>query len=244
MVTSKQVNSSLVFYDDTREYRWVDACGPDVVKFIEDLGTATDDTTGDPDRWVQTVTEAGAGDSTVVNAAAAGAALLLTTDAAEYDGINLQAKGEAFKLVAGKPLYFGAKFKVSDATQSDVLVGLAETHGDLVKTGAAHGIAAADVEGVFLWKVDGGTVLTAKTYKDAAETATANYATALADDTYITFEIYWDGTTVYFYIDGTLVTSVAASLPDGDLTPSINIRAGAAAAKTMTVAWVRCIQVR
>jgi len=111
-----------------------------------------------------------------------------------------------------------------------------------VATAAAHAIAAADVEGVFFWKVDGGTVITAKTYKDAAQTATANSATVMNTSAHI-YEIVWDGTTVYFYVDGILVTSVAASLPDGDLTPSINLRAGANAAKTMTVYWMKCIQI-
>jgi len=242
MVNSKHVREALVYYQEGNESRWIDAVGQNVVKFVVNPGGASDDATGKPDRFTTVVTETGAGSCTIVNSLTAETAMLLTTDDTEYEGIQLQAKGEAFLLTSAKPLYFGIKCSISDATQSDLLIGLCETHGDLVATAAAHAIAAADVEGVFFWKVDGGTVITAKTYKDAAQTAIANSATVMNTSAHI-YEIVWDGTTVYFYVDGILVTSVAASLPDGDLTPSINLRAGANAAKTMTVYWMKCIQI-
>jgi hypothetical protein len=243
MVNSKWVNSAQVFYEEGNESRWIDARGINVVKAILAPGSPCDDGTGDPTRFTVTVTEAGGGgDSTIVNSATINQLLLLTTDNADYDGLNVQLKGEAFKLSASKPLYFGIRCLISDATQSDFLVGLCETHGDLVKTGVAHGIAAADVEGVFFFKVDAGTTIAAKTYLNGAETATANCATAM-DTSLHTYEIVWDGTTVYFFVDSILVTSVAASLPDGDLTPSINFRTGENVAKSMRVAWMRTIQI-
>jgi hypothetical protein len=242
MVNSKQVRDALVYHAEGNESRWLDALGPNVTKFSVPAGMASDDTTGDQTRFVVTVTEAGAGgDSTIVNSATAGEALTLVTDNAEYDGLNVQLKGEAFKCDTAKPFYFGIKCAISDATQSDFLVGLCETLTALLNVAASHAIAAANVEGVFFFKADGGTTLTAKTYLDGAQTATANAASAMDTSAHV-YEIYWDGTTVYFYVDAVLVTSVAASLPDGDLTPSINFRAGAAAAKTMTVYWMKTIQ--
>jgi len=242
MVNSKLIREAQIFYQEGNESRWIDARGQNVMKFEVTPGQASDNTTGKPTRFTTVVTETGAGSCTIVNSATAGIAMLLTTDDAEYEGIQLQAKGEAFKLTTDKPFYFGIKCSISDATQSDLLIGLCHTHADLVKTAVAHEIAAADVEGVFFWKADAGTIIKAKTYVAGAETATANSATAMDTSAHI-YEITWDGTTINFYVDGILVTSTAASLPTEDLTPSINLRTGENAAKTMSIYWMRAIQI-
>jgi hypothetical protein len=242
MVNSKHVNEALVYYQEGNESRWIDAIGQNVVKFNLQAGTPCDDqANAHPTRFLSTVVEVGAGDSLQANGLVAGTALLLTNAANEYDGTNMQALGEAFILSSAKPLYFGIKCSISDATQSDLLIGLAEAHADLLAA-AAHTVAVASVEGVFFLKLDAVTVIHAETWKDAAQTATAHAATAMDTDAHI-YEIVWDGTTVYFYMDSILVTSVAASLPDGDLTPSIVFRNGEAVAKTMTVHWMKCIQI-
>jgi hypothetical protein len=242
MVNSKNVREALVYYEEGNESRWIDALGQNVVKFNLQAGTPCDDqSNAHPTRFLSTVVEAGAGDSLQANSATAGTAMLLTNAGNEYDGTNMQALGEAFKLTSEKPLYFGIKCSISDATQSDLLVGLAEAHGDLLNAGA-HAVAAASVEGVFFLKLDAVTQIHAETWKDAAQTATAHAATAM-DTSAHTYEILWDGTTVHFYMDSILVTTVAADLPDGDLTPSIVFRNGEAAVKTMTVYWMKCIQI-
>jgi hypothetical protein len=238
MKTAK-INDSIVIEADTPSWRWYDIFNG--VKFDLTPGFPTDDTTGDPSQFVSTVVEVGTGTSTVVNAVSSGSTMLVTTAANEYDGVNLQLKGESFKLTAAKPLYFGCKLKVSDATQSDLFIGLAETDTTLMATSTAHAIALGG-DGAFFSKLDASTTLAAKMYLDGAETATANYATALADDTFVIFEIYFDGSTVFYYIDGTLVQQIAASLGDGEMTPSLNFRAGAAAAKTLEIAWLKCFQ--
>jgi len=244
MILTKNLRHSLVYYDEFFPNRWLDAVGPNVRKYILGPGAPCDDATGDPTSWTVTVCEdGGGGDSTVVNAVTAGQMLLLTTDNADYDGVNMQLKGEAFKFAAHQPLYFGIKATISSATQSDLLVGLCETLTALINEDTSHAVAAANVEGVFFVCLDGATTVAAKTYKDGSQTGTADSATAM-DTAAHTYEIYWDGTTAYFYLDSVLVTSVAADLPDGDLTPSICFRTGDTAAITMSVEEFRCIQVR
>lgn len=242
-ILTKTVNSALVTYDNDYRNRWLDAVGGGVVKYAMQAGIPTDDTTGDPTQFTMTVTEAGTGSTTAVNSTTAGEQLLITTADNEYDGINLQLKGEKYKVVASKPFYFGCKFKVSDATQSDIFIGLAETDTTLMATSSAHAIALGG-DGLFFSKLDASTTLAAKAYLDGSETASADYETALADGTYVTVEIYYDGGIVYYYIDDNLVGIATASLPDGDMTPSINFRAGAVAAKTLHIAEMRCIQCR
>lgn len=236
--------NSTKFYDESTGLRIYDAVG-DVQKFVGITPEPTDDTTGDPTRFTMTVTEAGGGgDSTVVNSATAGNWLTIVTDNAEYDGVNLQAKGEAFKIESGKPLYFGVKLAINDATQSDFLVGLMETNTALLATSSAHAIGGSGIEGAFFVKLDGATSVNAKTYEANSQTNSAAWGTSLDTSAHI-YEITWDGSSqLGFYVDGAIVGCFTGTLPNGDLTPSINVRAGSAAARTCEVYWMRCFQAR
>lgn len=241
MIQSKFINNAAVYYEEGFLYRWVEALGRNVRKFLLRAGFPVDDTTGDPTEFVDTVVEAGTGDTLVTNSETAGYKMLVTTAANEYDGANLQVRGELFKLSADKPLSFRAVLKASEATQSDLLVGLCELKTDLLNTTGSHAITSSAVEGVFFYKKDGATTIKAESYKDGAEVAGVNAVAAMnAADTI--YEIYWDGTSVYFYLDGVLVTSTTA-IPDGDLTVSINFRNGDANAHTLLVKELLCIQI-
>lgn len=239
--TERDLNC-LVTFDDRYLVRKYDVVGENVTKFVLNSSTPTDDTTGDPSQWVATVTEAGTGNSTVLNSVTAGELLTITTAANEYDGVSYQAKGESFKLDSTRKMYFGCKIKASDVTQSDILIGLAETDTTLIATSSAHAIAVTG-DGVFFSSLDASTTLAAKTYASGSEVSTANYATALADDTAVMVEIFWDRETVKFYVDNNLVTSTSAvSAITGDMTLSIAYAAGEAVAKTATIYQLKCFQ--
>ena len=211
---------------------WVDAVG-DVTKFVLANGEPTDDTTGDPTRFAMTVVEAGAGNTTCVNSVVAGEKLTITTAANEYDGINLQLKGSQFEVDATKPFQMYAKIKISDATQSDLLIGLASVDTALMNTSTSHAVALTG-DGLFFLKLDAVTTMSAEVYLDDAQTGTADYGTAI-DTSATELLIDYNGSVVNFYVDGNLVGSFTGSLPDSVMTPSINYRAGSAAARTMTV---------
>lgn len=240
-VRQLQVNDALVYMDDSVENRWYGVVG-NAQGFDLEQAFPIDDTTGDPTQFAYTVVEAGTGSTLFTHAVTgSGDKALLTNAAGEYDGANIQLKGEAVTVTTGKPFYCGAKIKISDATQSDFFFGLAETDTTLMATSTAHAIALGG-DGVFFSKLDGSTTVAAKTYLDGSATATANSATAMTTGYHI-YEIYYDGGTVNFYHDGTFVTSTAASLPDGAMTLSFNFRNGAAAVKTATIQWMRAFQV-
>lgn len=239
MVESKWIRDALVFHAEGNEARWLDAVGTNVVKFELETGTPTDDTTGDPTRFVDTVVEAGAGDSTVVNSATAGEKLLITDAANEFDGACLTLKGEAFKLTASTPFYFGAKIKSSRA-DADFLLGVAETLTAYLAA-AAHTVIAANLEGAF-FGVNTTEAVKAMVYKNNALSSSADAVSALDTSAHI-YEIYWDGEYVNFYYDGTLVTQTKTTLADGDLTPVLHFRNGSANVTTCTVSWMRCIQI-
>ena len=231
---SRRINGNLAFYDGANRKRLVDAFGTDVVKYVDDfVNVPVDDTTGDPTGWTMTVVEAGAGDSTVASANVSGGALLLTTDQNENDGINLQLNGESFKLVSGNPLYFGARLKISDATESDFFIGLAITDTDIL---------GGVTDRIGFQKLDGSTDLKFMLEKDSTETLTAALHTV--DTSNMILEFYFDGTNIEVFVDGVSVaTPAVTNLPDDEeLRVSLQLLAGAAAAKTMTVDWIRVFQ--
>jgi hypothetical protein len=239
MVNSKQVREALVFHEEDNEARWLDALGSDVTKFELETGTPMDDTTGDPTRFVTTVVEAGVGDSLTINAASAGEKLLITDAANEFDGVCLTLRGEAFRLTAAKPFYFGAKIK-SSRTDADFVLGMCETLAAYLAA-AAHTVIAANLEGAFFF-VGTTAAIKAQVYKDNVQSSTADAASALGTAAHV-YEVYWDGTYVNFYYDGVLVTQTATTLADGDLTPVLHFRNGSANVTTCTVSWMRAIQV-
>lgn len=230
---AKRILGNLVYYDRSYLQRWIDAVGVGVRKFeLDTTYLPTDDTTGDPTGWTMTVVEAGASNSTV---ALTDGAFVITTDANENDGVNLQVNGEAFKLDATtKRVYFGINFQASEATQSDFLVGLCITDTDLL---------GGMTDGVYFRKVDGSTDVAFVLEKDSTET-TGTVAT-FAATTDITLEFLFDGTYVDAWVNGTLQDRLATTnLPDNEfLTPSIHFLAGSTTAKTMTINWMRAISI-
>lgn len=238
IVLEKFPNSenALVLRDNRYTLRWLDMWG-DVQKFKVDGPVGKDDTTAIPSQW--TVTQTGTSPMTV--SAVPGSALLLTTGGTEYNGINAQASGTMFELASGKPCYFGVKATLSDATESDFLVGLAGIDTTLTAASSAHALAIS-ASGVFFSKLDAVTQTTFKTFTTATEGNSANVATM--NTSAHVYEIYWDGTTLFGYIDNALVATFTSSIPTAAMTPSLVVRAGAGAAKTLTIDWLRAFQVR
>ena len=177
--------------------------------------------------WTVTETDAGA---TQALTDGDGGLLLITNTAADNDLVSLQKKGESFRFESGKALFFEARFKVSDATQSDVVIGLQITD-----------TTPLDVtDGVFFIKADGAATVNFLVEKNNTATTASSIAT-MANDTYIRLGFYYDGSSaVQYFVNGTYTgSSVTTNLPDDeDMTVTIAIQNGEAAAKTMTVDYV------
>ncbi len=244
-IQEKTVNNALVLYDDRAPQRWIDAFGPDVVKYLGELNHGMDDQTGDPDAFTTTDTSDGAGTSTLAKALTAGQLFKITCAAFDYDGINATLKGEAFLFTPGKPIYFGIKFQSNDVTASDFVFGLVETDTTLLAADTGHAIAITG-DGAFFSSLDTSTVVAFKTYVAGAETNTANADTALVDDTNMVLEFFYDGVTLSGYQNGELVGTFTANLPASDqtLTPSLAFLTGENVANTANIAWLRAMQAR
>lgn len=175
-----------------------------------------------------TVTETGVATQALTDAD--GGVLLVTNAAADNDASFSQKVGESFLFESGKKLMFKARFKVSDATQSDFVIGLQITD-----------TTPLDVtDGVFFQKDDGDANLDFHVEKDNTATSASAVAT-VSNDTYLTVGFYYDGDTeIKYYVDDVHKgTSVVTNLPDDEvLTVSFGIQNGEAVAKTMSVDYI------
>jgi hypothetical protein len=242
-VETATIHNHLVMRDDVNTWRWYDAFGPSVVKYIQDFtDLPVDDTTGDPVEFVNTIVETGGGgDSTATLTDVQGGALLITTDNAEDDGYKMQlgdaGGGESVALSGDYPLYFGTRFKINDVDQTDVLAGFAVTD-----TAALDGVDTA----LYFRSVDGSASLYVVLEKDTNESATS--VATLADDTYITLEMLYFDHNLEVYVDGSLAATIAdtdTNFPDNELMRlTIEFLTGETTANTLTMQWIRFIQIQ
>lgn len=227
-----------IVYYDTHRMRVVDAIGPDVIKYEllpEHLqyagGTGTD-----PIGWTTTVVEVGAGTTEFATSASAGILGRITCAANENDGGNYQQFSNDFEFTSNQTLvYAGVELAINDVDQTDILFGLCVTDTTLL-----GGVA----DGVYLESLDGAATVSGVTEKDSTETQTDSIGT-LTDATFSTLEFYFDGTSVYFFVDGTQSSTIhTTNIPDDVvLRPSIHFLTGEAVANTCDIRWMRFIQV-
>ena len=236
-VIGRRIAGNLVYVDKAAHIkRIVGAIGPDVFEYFNDFMRGPGIDTAFDNEWTVTRVEAGGGESEVTLTDAAGGVLLITTDASENDGINMQAIGEHFNLAGTgiRALYFGARFKISDATQSDFFIGLCDTDTDI--------LTSAD-DSIGFRKPDGSTTVSFVVEKAAAETTATAFT---ADTSYHIAEFYYDADAadLEVFVDGTSQGTVAiTNLPDEEQRVSMQFLAGEAVAKTMSVDWVRVVQI-
>ena len=191
-----------------------------------------------------TVTDVGAGNTQAL-ADGNGGLLLITNDANDNDRSESQKVGESFLLTAGKKALFKAKFQVSDATQSDFVIGLCVT--DTTLMGAVDGAGVTD--GIFFSKDDGDALLDVQCQNNATtgQTRAAGIHT-MVDATDVTVSLAYDGIDrLVYYVDDVELGALDASstyLPDTELTVTFALMNGAAAAKTMTLDYIFAAQER
>lgn len=201
--------------------------------------------------WVLTTVEDGSGSATEAVGDAVGGELLITNaqgandyDAFQWAGRDASGVSEQFTLVAGKRLYFGCRFKLGDADSSNIVIGLHDTDTDPVGNTISDGIYFDKGE-------DGNLDFTCAL---ASVLVRLTSLATLADDTYVTVEFMYDGLVdadsaidgwVQAYVNGVHAGSIAvASGPTTEMAVSFCMENGAAAAETMTVDWIRCVQER
>lgn len=177
-----------------------------------------------------TVTETQAGATQAINTGADGGILELVNSAADDDLNAIQMVNETFKWEAGQDMFFYARLKVSDATQSDVVIGLQITDTTPL----------AVTDGLFFLKSDGSTTISFLAEKNSTATTTA--VGTVVSDTYFTIGFFYsamDGLFHLFFNDAETGTSVTTNaVDDEELTISIALQNGDANARTLSVDYV------
>ena len=204
-----------------------DMVQPDPTLFHTYLNDFDTYTAGD---WTVTETDAAA---TQALTAGDGGLLLITNTAADNDLVALQKNPAAFTFTAGKKTFFRCRFKVSDATQSDLVFGLQVVDATPLDV----------TDGIYFVKADGVATVNFICRKDASTgSTTASAVATMANDTFIELGFYYDGqSSVAYEVNGSVLGSLDASstfLPDAICTVSFALQNGEAVAKTMTVDYV------
>ena len=175
--------------------------------------------------WTVTETQAGA---TQAITAGDGGILALVNSAADDDLNQIQWAVSTFRQAADKRLWIKARFKVSDATQSDLLIGLYVTD--------TSPVASKPSSGVFFQKLDGSTSLTLQV--GSASTYSSLTLGTMASDTYVTVGVYYNGadTLTGFFNDVRVGSVASTNLPTAaDNSVGIALQNGDAVARTLSV---------
>lgn len=185
-----------------------------------------------------TTTEAGSGNASEAITSGAGGQLLITNDDADNDLDFFQLKGESFKWDSSKRMFFSARFKTNDATQSEIVMGLQITD-----------TTPLDVtDGIFFLKIDGDTQPDLIIEKDNSSSLSVLEMDAMEDDTFVTLSFEYDpldvatgGAVFRAYQDDVQVGEITGTTnapDDEELTISFGIQNGEAAAKTLTIDFI------
>ena len=258
-VNSKWINGELVFYNGANDLIHI----PNGVgvnsnftkstgilsqrhysRYFENFSNVLDDGAASIIGWDLTAVEVGAGTSTVMvyseaNFGYDAGADMIKLDAAanDNDGAQIQKNGTGQVLVVGVPMYFGARVRITEATQSDAIVGLCSTDNSVI---------TAVADGVYFRTADGAATATFVCENTNTETEAVEIA-AVAADTWYDLGFLWDGvTTVTPYVGGSPGTGVITNIPTAALTPTFAWLNGAGTMQHdgMFIDWVEVVTLR
>jgi hypothetical protein len=170
-----------------------------------------------------------------------GGNLLLTMAATDDSSSQLQLATGGFSITAGKQAIFKTRFKISDATQSDFVVGLCVLDTTIV--GVTGGDGCTD--GIFFAKDDATNIPSLYVQKDATNGQKITALPTTIDTNFNTWGWYFNGgSSVEVYKNDAkiatvdLTTTASAFLPDAVLTVTFGVQNGEAVAKTMTMDYI------
>lgn len=208
----------------------------DFHEYREDFNTFT------AAQW--TITKVGTG--TIIVGQLRGGQIAITNSGADNDNVNLQleqASGVSNCAVfpqSGKFIFFEARFaQQTDATQSDIVIGLAGT-------GTTDAVGTPATDGIYFRKDDGDTQIDFVTTKSGISSVDANIDTFVPGSYFkVGFKVSGVELVEFFVNDvkkGEFKSNIP--VPTTGLTPIINIQNGEAVAKRMFVDYIHVAQER
>jgi len=186
------------------------------------------DTTPIAAQWTLTATSGGSGTSAITVPDADGGVARITTAADDNDGIFAEWVSETFLLEDGKKTFMKTRFQVGDAIQSDMIIGLHSTDTTPLDATMRFAFITEDASASVFFNND----------DNSTDTDSASLAT-LADDTFITLAVYWDGIENFqCFADDVLIDSFTADVPGAEMAVGFGYLNGAAGAETTDVDYI------
>jgi hypothetical protein len=206
---------------------------PDPARYVRYFNDFHVFTAGD---WTVTESQAGATQAIV---AGHGGILALTNTGTDNDLNAIQNPQETFRFAVGRKAWIRTKFKLSEVTESDAIVGLYITD--------TSPLATLPSDGVFFYKADGAAALVAQVRKDGAA-STISLGNMVAD-TYETLELYYDGKSTFTaFVDGVPTgtdITVTTNMPDDEeIAVGIAVQAGDGNADTLSIDFIEVLMER
>jgi hypothetical protein len=237
-VKTKWINGNLIFVDESaHSMRWLDAIGPDVHKYLNDFiePNIVSSLLGN---WTCTAVESGTGSSTViVQDDVVGGAVRLDAAADEDDGLNCQQDGLSYYMASADRLYFGCRWAISEKTQSDAFVGLAIDD---------TAILASNPDDMIGFITHDGDANLDYIVRESTNGTATDTGQDLVNDTWVVTEFFYDGSSVYIFVDGSAIATVTSNIPDDVfLKPTLAYLNGAGSQQHdgIEVDWIRAIQI-
>jgi hypothetical protein len=173
---------------------------------------------------------------------------LTSAGTTDNDGASIQAKQESFALPtsAGKKLYFETRVKISDATQTDFLVGFTETFA----TNPENALLSSNVIGFV--KVDGSAIVKGTTESGDTQTLVEFADTTkstMENDTYVTLGLVATKNDtvnkVEFYINRNKVGQSTTNIPTANMkVMAMSVSGDATGTKVTTLDYIMAAQDR
>tara|TARA_R110000787_G_scaffold37078_1_gene94399 strand:- start:110 stop:799 length:690 start_codon:yes stop_codon:yes gene_type:complete len=185
--------------------------------------------------WTITATSAGTGTSAITTPDTHGGMALITSAANENDGLFAQTIGETFLMASGKKAWLKTRLNISDAIQSDWIVGLHSTD-----------TTPQDATMRFLFEsVDGAAAVYFNNDNNTTDSDSSTVAT-MVDATFLTLGAYWDGAgTIKLYADGVHVTTMSdITVPAAEMAVGFGALNGSASVETTNIDYIFVAQER
>ena len=216
---------------------------PDQFTYMDDFEQGALDTTHN---WT-IVKDTGA--SAAIAADGTGGEVNLTSAATtDNDGASIQAKQESFALPtsAGKKLYFETRVKISDATQTDFLVGFTEAF----TTNPESALLSQNVIGFV--KVDGSAIVKGTTESGGTQTLVTfddTTKSTMENDTYVTLGLVATKNNtvnkVEFFINRNKVGQSTTNIPTANMkVMAMSVSGDATGTKVTTLDYIMAAQDR
>jgi len=181
------------------------------------------------DNFTETATSAGTGTSATSLADVNGGAVRITTAANDNDGLFAEKNGESFLIETGKKAFIKTRFRVGNAIQSDLIIGLHSTDTTPLDATLRFAFISEDGSASLFFNVDDNT-----TDEDSSSLVT------LEDDTWVSVAAYYDGKgNIALYVNDVQQTTMTSVDVPGDLMAvGFGYLNGAAGAETTDIDYI------